>query len=128
MNIIGIVYYTKQIAMQQEKLNEIKNEVQRILDAHLESEQRFSIQDLDEESTFLLIDLLLEQDDLEREKTWANIEKKLSTHQMNFEITYEWILEIKDKLNYLKTNSDDLNDLRNLVKSDLELDNQLNNI
>ena len=75
--------------MQQEKLNEIKNEVQRILDAHLESEQRFSIQDLDEESTFLLIDLLLEQDDLERERIWAKIEKNLSIHQMNFEITYE---------------------------------------
>lgn len=128
MNIIEIVYYTKQIAMQQEKLNEIKNEVQRILDAHLESEQRFSIQDLDEESTFLLIDLLLEQDDLERERIWAKIEENLSIHQMNFEITYEWILEIKDKLDYLKTNSDDLNDLRNLVNSDLELDNQLDNI
>lgn len=114
--------------MQQEKLNEIKNEVQKILDAHLEPEQRFSIRDLDEESTFLLIDLLLEQDDLEMEKIWAKIKENLSTHQMKFEITYEWILEIKDKLDYLKTNSDDLNDLRNLVKSDLELDNQLQNI
>ena len=114
--------------MQQKKLNEIKNEVQKILDAHLEPEQRFSIQDLDEEATFLLIDLLLEKDDLEREKIRAQVEKSLSTHQMNLEITYEWIMEIKDKLDYLKTNFNDLSDLKNIVDSDLDLDNQLNNI
>jgi hypothetical protein len=75
--------------MQQEKLNEIKNEVQRILDTHLKPEQRFSIQDLDEESTFLLIDLMLEQDDLEREKIWAKIEENFSDHKLNLELTYE---------------------------------------
>ena len=114
--------------MSDEKLNEIKNEVQKILDAHLEPGQRFSIQDLDEESTFLLIDLLLEQDDLEREKIWAKIEENLTIHQMNFELTYERILKIKDKLDYQKTNFSDLNNLRNIIDSDLELDNQLNNI
>ena len=114
--------------MSDEKLNEIKNEVQKILDNHLEENQRFSIQDLDEESTFLLIDLLLEQDDLEREKIWAKIEENLTIHQMNLEITYERILEIKDKLDYLRSNFSDLNNLRALIDSDLELDEQLNNI
>ncbi len=114
--------------MQQTQLNDIKNEVQNILDAHLEPNQRFSIHDLDEEATFLLIDLLLEKDDLEREKIWAKIEEKLSMHQMNLELTYEWIMEIKDKLSYLKINFDDLNDLKNLIDSDSELDNQLDNI
>ena len=33
-------------------------------------EQRFSIQDFDEESTFLLIELLLEKDDLEQQSLW----------------------------------------------------------
>ncbi len=128
MNIIKIIYYTKEIAMQQEKLNEIKNEVQRILDTHLKPEQRFSIQDLDEESTFLLIDLMLEQDDLEREKIWAKIEENFSDHKLNLELTYEWILEIKDELEYSKTNLNDLNDLKNLIDSDLELNSQLDNI
>ena len=114
--------------MSTEKLNEIKDEVQKILDNHLEEGQRFSIQDLDEESVFLLIDLLLEKDDLEREKIRAQIEENLSVHQMNFELTYEWILEIKDKLDYLRNNFSDLNNLRNLIDSELELDEQLNNI
>lgn len=37
-------------------------------------------------------------------------------------------MEIKDKLDYLKTNFNDLSDLKNIVDSDLDLDNQLNNI
>lgn len=114
--------------MQEEKLNEIKNEVQKILDAHLEPEQRFSIQDFDEESTFLLIELLLEKDDLERDKIWAKIEEQISTHRMNLELNYEWINEIKDKLSYLKNDFNDLNDLKNLINYDVDLDSQINDI
>lgn len=114
--------------MSPEKLNEVKNEVQKILDHHLEENQKFSIQDFDEESTFLLIDLLLEKDDLDREHIWAKIQEKITMNKMNIELTYEEIMEIKDKLDYLKGNFGDLNNLKNIVNSDLELDNQLNKI
>lgn len=114
--------------MDKKKIDAVKAEVQRILDNHLEEDQRFSIQDFDEESTFLLIDLLLEKDDLEREHIRAEIQEKITINQMNIELTYEQIMEIKDKLWSLKTDFNDLNDLKNIINTDLELDNQLNNI
>ena len=114
--------------MSKENLSEIKAEVQKILDNHLEENQRFSIQDLDEESTFLLIDLLVEKDDSEREKIWNKIEENIKLNKMNIELTYEEIIEIKDKLWSLKNDYNDLNELKNIINTDSELDNQLNNI
>ncbi len=52
--------------MSPKQLDEVKNQVQKILDKYLPVEQGFSVQNLNEESVFLLIDLLLEKDDLER--------------------------------------------------------------
>lgn len=114
--------------MSTKDLDNIKAEVQKILDKHLEENQRFSIQDLDEESTFLLIDLLLEKDEEKREQIRTKIQKKIKTNKMNIELDYENIMEIKDKLDYLKNDSNDLNNLKNTVNADSELDNQLNNI
>jgi hypothetical protein len=114
--------------MSPEQLSGVKSEVQKILDNHLEEDQRFSIQDLDEESTFLLIDLLLEKDDLEREHIRAKIHEKITTSKMDLELDYERIMEIKDKLNYLKNDFNDLDDLKNTVNTDSELGNQLNSI
>lgn len=114
--------------MSPEELSNVKAEVQKILDKHLPEDQRFSIQDLDEEGTFLLIDLLLEKDDKKREETRRKIEKKVSLHKMNLEIDFEKILEIKDKLSCLKNDFNDLDNLKNTVNTDTELDNQLNNI
>lgn len=114
--------------MSDEKLNEIKNEVQKILDNHLEENQRFSIQDLDEESIFLLIDLLLEKDDLERKNIWIKIQKKISRHKMNIELDYESVMEIKDKIDFLKNDFYEIKDLKNAINTDLELDSELNDI
>jgi hypothetical protein len=114
--------------MSTKDLDNVKAEVQKILDKHLEENQRFSIQDLDEESTFLLIDLLLEKDEEKREQIRTKIQKKIKTNKMNIELDYENIMEIKDKLDYLKNDSNDLNNLKNTVNADSELDNQLNNI
>ena len=47
---------------------------------------------------------------------------------MNIELTYEEIIEIKDKLWSLKNDYNDLNELKNIINTDSELDNQLNNI
>jgi hypothetical protein len=114
--------------MSPEQLSGVKSEVQKILDNHLEEDQRFSIQDLDEESTFLLIDLLLEKDDLEREHIRAQIHEKIAIAKMNLELDYEKIMEIKDKLNYLKNDYNDLDNLKNLVNADLELGKHLNDM
>lgn len=114
--------------MTQDQLKKIKSEVEKILNKHIEENQRFSIQDFDEESTSLLIDLLLEKDDLEREHIWAQIQEKITTNKMSIELTYEEIMEIKDKLDYQKNNFNDLGDLKNTINTDSELDNQLNEI
>lgn len=114
--------------MTSEELKNIKNEIQKILDKHLEEGQKFSIQELDEESTFLLIDLLLEKDEEKRKQIRAKIQEKIKTNKMNIELDYENIMEIKDKLDYLKNDFIDLNNLKNTVNADSELDNQLNNI
>ena len=114
--------------MSPEELSNVKAEVQKILDKHLEEKQRFSIQELDEESTFLLIDLLLEKNEERRKQIRTKIQKKIKTNKMNIELDYENIMEIKDKLEYLKNDSNDLDNLKNTVNADSELDNQLNNI
>ncbi len=114
--------------MSQEQLNEVKTEVQKILDNHLEDDQRFSIQGFDEESTFLLIDLLVEKDDSEREKNRNKIEKIINYNRMNLEITYEKILEIKDKLNIQKNEINDLKNLEELINTEKDLNEELNNI
>ena len=116
------------INMNIEELDAVKAEVQKILDNHLDENQRFSIQDLDEESTFLLIDLLLEKDENKREKVWSQIEKEINTNKMKIESTYEKIIEIKDKLDSLKNKYNDLNNLKNIIDADTELKNQLNNM
>lgn len=114
--------------MSKEELDAVKAEVQKILDNHLDENQRFSIQDLDEEWTFLLIDLLLEKDDKEREKIRNKIEKEILVNKMNLELTNEKVMEIKDKLSNQKNNNDDLNNLKDIVNVESDLDNQLSNI
>ena len=114
--------------MQTKELKEIKTEVQKILDNHLGENERFSIQDLDEDSVFLLIDLLLEKDDLKRKNILTKLKNKMKSTQMNFEIDYEKIKEIKENIDSLKTNFSNLGDLKNDINSDSELNNQLKNI
>ncbi len=114
--------------MQQEKLQEIKGEVQKILDAHLEPEQRFSVQDLDEESIFLLISLLLEKDDLEREKIWAAIEERTLIKQIDLRVNVESIKAIKDKIDYQKISNRDVNELQEIINTEKDFDDKLSEI
>lgn len=115
--------------MSPKQLDEVKNQVQKILDKYLPVEQGFSVQNLNEESVFLLIDLLLEKDDLERWRIRFKIQEKIRENQMNIELDHEKILELRDKLSYLKENNfQNLNNLKNIVNADSDLDNQLDNI
>ena len=108
------------------KLNEIKNEVEKILDNHLEENQKISIQDLDEESTFLLIDLLLEKDDTKREETWDMLHKKILNEEQSIELDLNEILKIKDLLYTEKFNIQSIRDLKNMILLDKTLDDSLN--
>lgn len=77
------------LEMNPEKLEEIKEEVQGILDKNLGPKERFSIMDFDEECVFWLIDLLLEKDDSKRKRIREKIEKNRSIHKMNLELKYK---------------------------------------
>lgn len=123
-----VVLFKYYESMLPEHLSEVKAEVQKILDNHLEDDKRFSIQDLDEESTFLLIELLLEKDATEREKIWDRIHKKVLTCEKNIEIDIEKVLEIKDKLDTQKNSVSSLNDLKNLMSAENLLNESLKNI
>ena len=98
--------------MSSEDLKKIKAEVQKILDNHLDENQRFSIEDLDEEGTFLLIDLLTEKDDKRREDIWTQITDKISELQMDIDLTNNSVLEIKDKLDFHDNEIKDLSSLK----------------
>ena len=110
------------------KLNEIKWVLQTILDNHLEADQRFSIKDLDEKSVFLLIDLLQEKDDLEREKIRAKIQSEIKTSQFNFDSSYNSILEIKDKVHIQSNKLQDLDKLKEIIHTENNLNKELKNI
>lgn len=114
--------------MTPERLNEIKQQVQAILDRHLPEEKRFSVKDLDEEGVFLLIDLLLEKNDKKREKMFKDIEKRIKEEKEKIRIIYTKVLEIKDKLDYQKKNANVLKDFLNTIESDYEFDSKLQNL
>ena len=114
--------------MTPERLNEVKKQVQTILDHHLPEEKRFSVEELNEEGLFLLIDLLLEKDDKKRENMFKDIKKRIKLAKKDLRITYTKILEIKDKVDYTKHNSKTLQDLWNSIESDNEFDSKLQDL
>lgn len=114
--------------MSSEDLKKIKAEVQKILDNHLDENQRFSIEDLDEEGTFLLIDLLTEKDDKRREEIWTQITNKISELQMDIDLTNNSVLEIKDKLDFHDNEIKDLSSLKEWINLDINLEQQIQNM
>ena len=111
--------------METSELNEIKKQVQNILDKYLNREERFSIQDLDEDSVFLLIDLLEERDDKKREKIREKVHQKLLNIKLNLRLTSNSIMKIKETYNYQKEENRILDGLMGSVHNDKALDNQL---
>jgi hypothetical protein len=108
-----------------ESLESIKDEVQKILDRHLKPEERFSVQDCDENTIYLLIDLLLEKDDKKRKKIREKIEKEIINIHSNIDQTYNSILEIQDKIAFQKDEVKNINNLKNTINAENELDNEL---
>lgn len=114
--------------MEETHLQEEKEIIQKILDNHFEPERRFSIQDLDEDQVLLLIELLLEQDKLEREKIRITIEEQILDSQKKIDITYSEIEKIKALVDDEKINKEALSELPNLMKLDSDFETNLLNI
>ena len=126
--MIWLYFYSINKTMSSEDLKKIKAEVQKILDNHLDENQRFSIEDLDEEGTFLLIDLLTEKDDKRREEIWTQITDKISELQMDIDLTNNSVLEIKDKLDFHDNEIKDLSSLKEWINLDINLEQQIQNM
>jgi len=114
--------------MDEKKLGEIRSFLQWLLDKYLEPEQRFSLDDLDEEMLFLLIDLFLEKDDLERERLWEQVRNKLIEAQEWLRNDYEKIMEIKNRLIMKKLERQEEQRLKELDDLEKEFDEKLSSI
>lgn len=114
--------------MDEKNLGEIRSFLQWLLDKYLEPEQRFSLDDLDEEMLFLLIDLFLEKDDLERERLWEQVRNKLIEAQEWLRNDYEKIMEIKNRLIMKKLERQEEQRLKELDDLGKEFDEKLSSI
>lgn len=114
--------------MNEKNLGEIRSFLQWLLDKYLEPEQRFSLDDLDEEMLFLLIDLFLEKDDLERERLWEQVRNKLIEAQEWLRNDYEKIMEIKNRLIMKKLERQEEQRLKELDDLEKEFDEKLSSI
>lgn len=114
--------------MDEKNLGEIRSFLQWLLDKYLEPEQRFSLDDLDEEMLFLLIDLFLEKDDLERERLWEQVRNKLIEAQEWLRNDYEKIMEIKNRLILKKLERQEEQRLKELDDLEKEFDEKLSSI
>ena len=113
------------MVMETSELNEIKKQVQNILDRHLKPEERFSIQDLDEDSVFLLIDLLNEKDDKKREKIREEVHQRIINLKLKLRLTTNSVMKIKDTYNCQKEENRNLGDLMESINDDNTLNDQL---
>lgn len=114
--------------MNEKNLGEIRSFLQWLLDKYLEPEQRFSLDDLDEEMLFLLIDLFLEKDDLGRERLWEQVRNKLIEAQEWLRNDYEKIMEIKNRLIMKKLERQEEQRLKELDDLEKEFDEKLSSI
>lgn len=121
------MFYLRKNAMEQTKLNEVRLFLQWLLDKYLEPDQRFSLEEVDENMLFLLIDLLLEKDNLEREKIWVEIEQQLIESYQWLIKDYKIIMEIKNGIILKKLKRQEEERLKNLDSLE-EFDEKLKDI
>ena len=114
--------------MQSEKLEEIKNEVQKILDNHLKGKNRILINNFDEESIYDLIELLLAKNDKKWKQVRTKIEKKINTEKMHIDKNYQKLINIIDKLNIIRNENYNIKFLKNEINLDEDLKKKLENI
>lgn len=96
--MISILYFKKKM----EDIQSAKAIIQQILDRHLPEEERFSIDGLSNDRLEFLVEFLLEEDEIERDKIWARLEEEIEEAKNNLKINTLEVQKIKDLLDYEK--------------------------
>ena len=122
--MIRILYFKKKM----EDIQSAKAIIQQILDRHLPEEERFSIDGLSNDRLEFLVEFLLEEDEIERDKIWARLEEEIEEIKNNLKIDNLEVQKIKDLLDYEKLEKWELQDLLNLVHSEKELEQEIKDL
>ena len=96
--MISILYFKKKM----EDIQSAKAIIQQILDRHLPEEERFSIDRLSNDRLEFLVEFLLEEDEIERDKIWARLEEEIEEIKNNLKIDNLEVQKIKDLLDHEK--------------------------
>ena len=108
-----------------EEIQSTKAIIQQILDRHLPEEERFSIDGLSNDRLEFLVEFLLEEDEIERDKIWARLEEEIEKTKDNLKINTLEVQKIKDLLDHEKLEKWELQNLLNLINSENELNQGL---
>lgn len=111
-----------------EDIQSAKAIIQQILDRHLPEEERFSIDGLSNDRLEFLVDFLLEEDEIERDKIWARLEEEIEEIKNNLKIDNLEVQKIKDLLDYEKLEKSELQNLLNLIHSEKELEQEIKDL
>lgn len=122
--MISILYFKKKM----EDIQSAKAIIQQILDRHLPEEERFSIDGLSNDRLEFLVEFLLEEDEIERDKIWARLEEEIEETKNNLKISTLEVQKIKDLLDHEKLEKWELQDLLNLVHSEKELEQEIKDL
>ena len=122
--MISILYFKKKM----EEIQSTKAIIQQILDRHLSEEERFSIDGLSNDRLEFLVEFLLEEDEIERDKIWARLEEEIEEAKNNLKISTLEVQKIKDLLDHEKLEKWELQNLLNLVHSEKELEQEIKDL
>lgn len=111
-----------------EDIQSTKAIIQQILDKHLPDEERFSIDGLSNDRLGFLVEFLLEEDEIERDKIWSRLEEEIEETKNNFKISTLEVQKIKDLLDHEKLEKWELQNLLNLVHSEKELEQEIKDL
>lgn len=122
--MIRILYFKKKM----EDIQSAKAIIQQILDRHLPEEERFSIDGLSNDRLEFLVEFLLEEDEIERDKIWARLEEEIEEAKNNLKINTLEVQKIKDLLDHEKLEKWELQNLLNLIHSEKELEQEIKDL
>lgn len=122
--MMSILYFKKIM----EEIQSTKAIIQQILDRHLPEEERFSIDGLSNDRLEFLVEFLLEEDEIERDKIWARLEEEIEEAKNNLKINTLEVQKIKDLLDHEKLEKWELQDLLNLIHSEKELEQEIKDL
>lgn len=122
--MISILYFKKKM----EDIQSAKAIIQQILDRHLPEEERFSIDGLSNDRLEFLVEFLLEEDEIERDKIWARLEEEIEEAKNNLKINTLEVQKIKDLLDHEKLEKWELQNLLNLIHSEKELEQEIKDL